>query len=163
MSGVYRVAQICLNGHLITSSADIHPQHQEKYCSKCGEKTITECPECKTPIRGKYEVEGVISFNDDYKVPSYCYNCGKPYPWTESALESAKSLINEDENLTTDEKQQFVNALPDLIVESPTPKTQVSVIKFKKFIIKVAAPTGQALKDIIVDIASETIKKSLGF
>ncbi|WP_234121147.1 DUF2321 domain-containing protein [Clostridium hydrogenum] len=158
----YHIAQICLNGHKITTAADDSPELKENFCSKCGAATITNCPDCNTSIRGYYEVEGVFSLGNKYKVPSYCHNCGKPYPWTKTALESAKSLIDEDENLNSDEKKQFFDTLPDLIVESPTPKTQLAAARFKRFISKAATYTADGVKDIIVNIASETIKKSLG-
>lgn len=160
--GTYRTAQICLNGHEITTSADSSPELTENFCSKCGAATITKCPNCNAPIRGYYHVEGVLSLGHKYKVPSYCHNCGKPYPWTKTALESAKALIDEDENLNSEEKKQFFETLPDLIVESPTPKTQLATARFKKFISKVATYTADGVKSIIVNIASETIKKSLG-
>lgn len=35
------VAQVCLNGHLVTSTAATYPQHQEKFCSRCGAQTLT--------------------------------------------------------------------------------------------------------------------------
>lgn len=159
--GYYRTAQICLNGHLITDSADAYSELQEKFCSKCGSKTIMACQHCNSKIRGDYYVEGVWGVSD-YDIPAYCHNCGKPYPWTQAAIESAALLINEDENLNSDEKQQFRETLPDLIVQSPTPRTQVAVVRFKKFISKTASYTADGIKDIFVDVASETIKKSLG-
>ncbi|NRY58845.1 hypothetical protein DE169_004073 [Clostridium acetobutylicum] len=106
--GTYRTAQICLNGHEITTSANTSPELMENFCSKCGAATITNCPICNTPIRGSYHVEGVLSLGHEYKIPSYCHNCGKPYPWTKTALESANALIEEDENLNSDEKNNFV-------------------------------------------------------
>ncbi|SHK46137.1 DUF2321 domain-containing protein [Tepidibacter formicigenes] len=161
--GYYHTAQICLNGHIITDSFDSNPEFREKFCSKCGAKTITNCTNCNTAIRGDYEVPDICFFGSTmHTTPAYCHNCGEPYPWTKTALESAKLLINEDENLNQLEKQQFCESLPDLLVESPTPKTKVAVARFRKFLNKVAIYTSEGIKDIFVDIASETIKKSLG-
>ncbi|ACQ53499.1 DUF2321 domain-containing protein [Clostridium botulinum] len=161
--GSYRIAQICLNGHIVTDSYDTTPQFREKFCTKCGSKTIISCPNCSANIRGDYESDTVCYLGSTmHTTPAYCYNCGQPYPWTKSALESARLLINEDENLSQIEKQQFSESLPDLLVESPTPKTKVAVVRFKKFLGKAATYTAEGIRDIFVDVTSETIKKSLG-
>jgi hypothetical protein len=39
---------------MINSTARWSPQYNQDYCDKCGEKTITQCPGCNTPIRGMY-------------------------------------------------------------------------------------------------------------
>lgn len=159
--GYYRTAQICLNGHIITRALSSNSQ---KFCSQCGSETITNCPHCSSILRGRYDVPGVLDLTtDESPAPSYCYNCGKPYPWTESALEAARLLILEDENLTDDEKNKFSDSLPDMLVESPTPKTQLAIVRFKKYLGKAAVYTAEGIRDIFVDVASEAIKKSLGY
>ncbi|RXI57855.1 DUF2321 domain-containing protein [Clostridium tetani] len=160
--GYYHTAQVCINGHIITDNFDRNPEFRQKFCDKCGASTITDCPNCNANIRGDYEVDSLCYLGSTmHTTPAYCYNCGKPYPWTLSVLESAKLLINEDENLNQLEKQQFSESLPDLLAESPTPKTQVAIVRFKKFLAKAATYTVEGIRDIFVDIASETIKKSL--
>ena len=39
----YEVAQICMNGHVITPFLKTNPIHSQKYCSQCGALTITTC------------------------------------------------------------------------------------------------------------------------
>lgn len=159
--GYYKTAQICLNGHIITRSFD--SSYSENFCSKCGANTITACPNCNSILRGKYIVPGVLDLTTDKSpAPFYCYNCGKAYPWTERAIEAAELLILEDENLNDTEKQQFSESLPDLLTESPTPRTNIAIVRFKKFLGKTASYTAEGIRDIFVDVASETIKKSLG-
>jgi hypothetical protein len=158
--GNYKTAQICLNGHIITRS---YSSKFQKFCTKCGSEAITNCPNCGSILRGRYEVPGVLDLTaDNSPAPSYCYSCGKPYPWTESALEVARLLILEDENLNDTEKEQFSDSLPDLLTESPTPKTKLAIVRFKKYIGKAATYTVEGIRDIFVDVASEAIKKSLG-
>ncbi len=160
--GFYHVAQVCLNGHMVNDSFDKYPEQNQKFCSKCGLETITTCPNCRSNIRGDYEVPSVCCFGHVKTPDAYCYNCGKPYPWTEKALNSAKALIEEDELLNPDEKEQLSATLSELIVKSPTPSTQLAVSRFKRFILKASKPTGEAVKSIIADIASEAIIKCLG-
>jgi hypothetical protein len=79
--GSYDIQQVCLNGHQITDSYNQFPQFRKKFCDKCGERTIHQCPACNHPIKGFYQVEGVIT-GSRAPVPSHCENCGKPYPWS---------------------------------------------------------------------------------
>ena len=73
--------QVCLSGHQITSMADSHPEHKRKNCPKCGASTITQCPACKANIPGYHHIPSVIRIGST-KVPAFCQECGKPYPWT---------------------------------------------------------------------------------
>ena len=52
--GWYDTAQICMNGHVINSMSISHPEHNKKFCDKCGAPTTTNCPKCNTPIKGHY-------------------------------------------------------------------------------------------------------------
>src|SRR5580704_1635867 len=92
----YDVAQVCLNGHLVNSFAVSQPEHNENFCSMCGEKTISQCPHCKTNIRGYYHMLGVTSFLPE-DTPAFCHYCGKPYPWMEDRLQTAKELLYHDD------------------------------------------------------------------
>lgn len=157
--GYYGIAQICLNGHCITDSAESNPEHKQNFCDQCGAQTITECPECNAAIRGYYHTPGVISLIG-YDVPSYCYNCGKPYPWTLSALESAAMLIEEDEKLDTELQGKVVETLQDIIVE--TPKTQVAVVRLKKALATAGKFTAEGLRQFAIDFGCEFAKKQLG-
>ena len=100
----YDTAQICLNGHVVSEFASSQPQSNQKFCAQCGLETIVACPSCSTAIRGYYNVPGVIGFFD-YSKPSYCYNCGKPFPWTAASLEAASELVDDLEALS----QQYTN------------------------------------------------------
>lgn len=77
--GYYDVAQICMNGHVINESCKEYPQHNQNFCDKCGEKTITKCEGCGADIRGNYNEPGVLVFAPMI-TPKYCHNCGKMYP-----------------------------------------------------------------------------------
>jgi len=55
-NGWYDTAQICTNGHVINSMARSEPKHNKKFCDKCGAKTIMNCPNCNSPIRGDYHI-----------------------------------------------------------------------------------------------------------
>lgn len=153
MSG-YHNAQICKNGHVITSYADHYTYAKENYCSKCGSETITKCLNCSSNIRGREKEYGYLG---EYKAPSYCYNCGKPYPWTKASLEAAQELLALENILSPNELDYFNENMSSILVD--TPKSKVIATKLKIFINKASSVVGSTLKDIIVEIGSETAKK----
>lgn len=152
--GFYHTAQICLNGHIINGFLDKYPEHNQNFCNACGAKTISQCPSCNADIRGAYEWDFA---SDDAKVPSYCHNCGKPYPWTQIAIDSTKELILLNDSASDKEKEYLNNNVQSLLVD--TPKTKVVATKFKIFLKTARKEIGTGLKDILVDIISESAKK----
>lgn len=154
----YDTAQICLNGHVINSMARDYPQSNQKFCSECGAETIMECPSCHSKIRGHYHIPGVIG-GYSYEAPSYCYNCGEAYPWTKIKLQAAADLADEFDELSDDEKNKLKLSLPELIKD--TPQTVVAETRFKRIMKKAGAEAYDGMKTILVDVVSETVKKSL--
>jgi hypothetical protein len=153
----FDTAQICLNGHVINEAAESYPEENQKFCSKCGEKTIIRCQYCEIPIKGYHHCSVVVMA--DFIPPKFCHNCGKPYPWTESKLKAAQELIDEAEKLTEQEKDILKQSLDDLVRGAPN--TQVAALRFKKYTTKAGEVVMGGLRDIMVDIASETAKKIL--
>ena len=82
----YDVAQICLNGHVVTSSAGSNPGHTAAFCELCGAKTVTACEQCQTAIRGFHHMSGVI--HSMYDRPAFCFKCGTAFPWKRPAFSS---------------------------------------------------------------------------
>ncbi|CAM4059525.1 DUF2321 domain-containing protein [Bacillus albus] len=155
----YSTAQICVNGHKITARYEKTDGLRAEYCSDCGGKTINECTNCNDVIRGYYNVPGVISVGRKYKVPKYCHNCGQSYPWTEAALIAAKELAEEVEGLTPEEREILSQSIDDIV--SNGPRTVVATTRFKKMTTKFGPGIATGFKDILVDLVSETVKKSL--
>jgi hypothetical protein len=154
MSEHYHGATICINGHVANYD---EPNHQ-KYCSVCGKETISECQYCHAPIRGRL-YDGEILIRPRYQKDMYCYECGKPYPWTEAIIKASTDLLWMDEDLSSDQKEILKNAIPDLIVEAPA--TPVAVASYKKYISKASDYISNALYQLLVDVVSESVKQSL--
>jgi hypothetical protein len=154
----YDVAQICGNGHVVNSMARDYPNSNQDYCSKCGTATITECPNCRTPIRGHYHVPGVIGFFD-YSPPSFCFKCGSPFPWTSAALAAADELAEELDNLSSEERALLKRTVADLVREGPA--ARVAETRFKKIMVKVGREGYEAMRSILTDIVSETVRKTI--
>lgn len=160
MSGYYDTAQVCTNGHVINRSANSCPERNQQFCDKCGSNTITSCQHCNATIRGSYHVPGVMALG--FKPPaiaSYCHNCGKPYPWTLQAIEAATELLEIEDILSKEELNYLSQNMGAIITDSP--KTTVVATKLKLAIGKLSSNIGVALRDIFVDVASETAKKIL--
>lgn len=148
-------AQVCKNGHLITEYFE-ESENRKPFCDECGEPTITECKNCDTNIQGE-RTEGMPSLR--FTVPKYCFNCGKPFVWTQRSLEAAEELANEFEELSKDEKETLKSSIFDLTKGGP--KVQVAQNRFKRIMGKVGRESADAMKSILVDVVSEAVKKSI--
>ena len=146
--GYYLDATICQNGHTVSNNKVV----SDKYCSICGAKTISTCPHCGNPIRGKYKVPNVVSF-EDYSPPKYCYNCGNPFPWTERALETTKLMIAEDKELSDIDKGNLSTSLPDIIIE--TPNTPLAATRINRAFKVAGKFTADALRQFVIDFGCE--------
>jgi hypothetical protein len=157
--GHYDVAQICRNGHLITQHAMSSPEFTKKFCSTCGEPTITNCEFCKTQIQGGYHIEGVISIGHKFLIPKYCHNCGKPYPWTELHIKAAKEAIDLMDELEKSEREGLKSAVDDIVRDTPAAKP--AAYKIKGAMGKIGKEAQSMFRDLIVDIASQVAVKIL--
>lgn len=153
--GYYQNATICLNGHAASSTT----ANYRRFCKDCGVNTISQCDSCDTYIQGDYEVPGIAVIGFTYYPPAYCHNCGQAYPWTKVVLENAVELISLDDELPSEHKKIIKNAFPDLVVETPT--TPVAVAKYKKYMSKSAEYVQEGMRNLLKDVVSETVKKSI--
>ncbi|WP_231296902.1 DUF2321 domain-containing protein [Mammaliicoccus sciuri] len=154
MSGYYMNATICLNGH-VSSSSDAN---YRKFCKECGESTISNCSKCQSAIQGYFYIPGFLG-TYNYDVPNYCHECGSAYPWTEKILDNAIELVSLDEQLSEEHKSIIKNAIPDLIIESPT--TPVAQAKYKKYMTRASDYVQEGSRNLLIDVVSEAVKKSL--
>ena len=154
--GYYEVAQICRNGHVINAYAQSQPEHNKKYCDKCGAPTMMSCEQCGTEIRGKYVSPHVLS-TSRLTAPKYCHNCGSAYPWTKTQLEVARELVEEFEELDEAEKEQLKESLPDILSE--TPKTELAGRQWRRSLSKLGKGAYEEMRSFLIDLLSETAKK----
>jgi hypothetical protein len=114
------------------------------------------CPKCDSPIRGRYRTPGGPSLSL-YAPPSFCHDCGHPYPWTDRRLKAARDLANQLEKLDASEREALSKSLDDLVRD--TPQTSVAASRFKRLAAKAGSGAAAAFKDILVGVLSETAKK----
>lgn len=142
--------QICKNGHL-DKIVDGFTKPTRPFCSQCGEQILSNCPNCC------HYITTLIS--DDIKVPNYCFNCGNAFPWTQNLIDNAVEIISLDEELSENQKEIIKNAIPDLIIESSS--TPVAQAKYKKYMSRAAEYVQEGTRNLLIDVVSETVKKSI--
>lgn len=114
------------------------------------------CTNCNNYVKGICESEDTFDFY--YNPPAYCEKCGNPYPWTAKIIENAVEIISLDEHLPDEIKQIIKDAIPDLIVDSVM--APVATVKYRKFTQSAADYTQDGLKNLLIDVVSETVKNS---
>lgn len=151
----YDIAQVCMNGHVTNSSFITYPEDNRAHCPKCGEKTLNTCPQCNKSIRGAYH--GDIPTLGHYLPPSFCEHCGSPYPWTKQKIEAAIQMATEFGGLNGEESSKFAESVVAIVQDKPN--TQLAATRVKAFLARAGKETASAIRDIMVDITSETAKK----
>jgi hypothetical protein len=148
--GVHCDAQICLNGHVQhcdgSFSSNVH-------CTKCGAPCIDECTNCKDPIRGS----GIYQLTSEYVRPLFCHNCGHPYPWMDKRLRSAFELLQHDDKLSLEDRNELWDLLQYVMSD---PKADLSPAKKKLIDIKLGKATA-LVKDALLDLMAKTAAEVL--
>jgi len=96
---------------------------------------------------------------DSWKFPNYCLNCGSSFPWTARHLKAAAELVDMS-NLSADQKTELKAELPEL--GQDTPRTKVAALKIGRFIKNAAPEIAIAMREILVNVATEAAKKQMG-
>ena len=140
--------QICLNGHIGKKYALSQPSFNRSFCEKCGSKNITDGPneECGAAILGGNfaPVEGL---------PSYCRQCGKPFPWVGAKLAALREVTDLIEGLSDREREALKKSFDDLVAD--TPRTSAAVMRFRAMAVKVGPKAGSILYEGTNDILSD--------
>jgi hypothetical protein len=148
--GLHSDAQICLKGHV--QHCDGTPFDPKTYCSRCGSSCIDECPHCQTPIRGRN-----IYSAFDYTRPSFCHGCGRPYPWMEERLKTARELLDHDDKLSLDERKELWD---DLQYVMSDPRADLAPAKKALINIKLGK-AGEYTKEIVLDLIAKIAVESM--
>lgn len=119
----------------------------------------TAAKKCAWPIQG-LGPHAWMGGGGPYKPPSYCGECGSPFPWTETALAAAREYTDDLDQLSQEEKTELKKALDDLTVD--TPRTPLAASRFKKVLNKIGPKAGSVLQKIVENVLTEAAKKSLG-
>ena len=156
MAGQYDTQQVCENGHQITAMYERNPERHQEYCDKCGSKTMTKCLQCNVEIRGYYHVPGVYVAGGT-AVPSHCFNCGKPYPWTENKIVTAIQMFAEFGNLDAEEKKTIDEDIKNIAKDIP--QAELSARRIKRIWAKGTKIAYSVLMEFASKTAAEVLKQ----
>jgi hypothetical protein len=162
----FDTAQICTNGHLISSATETKPHTKRDFCDKCGAETICNCPNCKKPIKGDYL--GVINNenlnNNDkirelldslgFHIPQFCDSCGHEFPWFQKKLELVFEFVEYIDSLTFQQKNDFKSSINELIKQ--TSKLPMAKIELKKIL----SSLDKDISDNILDLMKEILPRN---
>src|SRR5713101_6584206 len=125
--------QICQKGH-VHSSDGKNPASKGDHCQQCGSAIIVSCSHCNAPIRGQD-----VYLTAKYVRPSFCYKCGRAYPWQEDRLNT--------------DREKLWGLLKD-VMSNPTD----DLVPAKRKLIDInLARAGQMTKDILTDLVAKTM------
>lgn len=154
--GTYDTAQICPNGHVSNSRYEDSPELRNDFCPECGEKTLTNCPSCSNLIRGDLRGSGP----GEYRPKSYCYACGKPFPWTQRGLDAAKELVRRSAVLSDAELGTFGQSLDELMKQ--TPLMGLAAQKLRPLIAKLEPLLQEGIRNAVTAVLSGEAKRLAG-
>jgi hypothetical protein len=166
MSQEYDVQQVCENGHQITCGFHTHPEEQKKFCPDCGASTITACPACGKEIQGA-KMRHIMTMSDlgvshhrkaledIVSLPSYCTNCGEPYPWTQRKIAAAIQAFIESGKLDKEEEKIISKDIEN--ISKDIPDAEPSAIRIKGIWEKY----GPICRELILELMSRTAAKIL--
>jgi hypothetical protein len=102
---------------------------------------------------------GVTGVGGRYSPPSFCFECGKPFPWTIEKVSAAKDLADELEDVSQEDRTKLKTAIDD--VAAGGPRAEAGAARIKRIVGKAGTTVGQALWKISIELASEAAKKVL--
>ncbi len=173
----YGIAQVCINGHVITIDYEHEKYKGMKKCSICGKDTITKCPTCGTDIQGglcvdrtetyedEYEnyhsekVHDCITSNENYQLPLYCRECGNPFPWTEILISKVSFALSSIKDLDQNQVAYLMELLPDLVIDNN--KTPEAVNQLRYFLRNSKKTIVEGIKEIFIEVVAESVKRIL--
>lgn len=118
---------------------------------------------------GKHQVTAMLLREDDASAtfiikkypahidPSRIYK--RDLEAVQRKMQAAIDLVKKSDRLDARERKQFSESIPSLTAD--TPAAQVAGSRVARLLPKLGKATGQALRDILVQVASETAKKMI--
>lgn len=125
-------------------------------CPTCGLPVLTACESCKAPIAATDVLRGVMP------PPSFCGNCGEPYPWTsrEQRIARLKALLDLEPNLPPANRLELVEQID--VLAQPVSRQNVQSEKRAVEALKRLAPVAwQQMQPILASLASAELQQLL--
>ena len=85
--------------------------------------------------------------------PSFCHDCGEPYPWTREKLQAAADLIDRIKRLSQEERAALKTELGEIMTDNP--RTKIAALEVKQALGKAGRIIGPLLRDAVAGLATE--------
>ena len=151
----YDEGEACENGHQINGDVIGSPEESSPFCPECGAATMRGCRHCDALLRGY--MRGIVT--GDWTLHAYCYNCGKPYPWTEAGIQAAKDLLELEASLSQEDREVLTTSLD--AVTRDTPQTAVAAKRINLVLGRVPGQAATVVRDVILGVATEAAKRAI--
>lgn len=138
----------CLNGHSI-ATVKLTEESPRQFCTECGNGVISACQNCQEPIDPTIKM----------KRPAYCGGCGKPFPWTEAAVQAANEYTDEIEELSPEDKVALKETFPDLTTD--TSRTPLAMKQFNRILSGAGSMAKEMVTKILTDVMTDSVKNFL--
>jgi len=153
-------ALICEKGHIITDGIRYNSNLVVKYCTRCGSKTHSKCPNCNEDIKGsvyyddRFEPANPLPVHGKMleTLPYYCDNCANPYPWTVyiKKLFHEYAILIEDRN----DRDSFSEYIDDLIIDSP--RTSYATHQTKTILSRISdSSLAKNIRSLIIEFGAK--------
>lgn len=173
--GKYRLkSAICKKGHIQISTLDTDESCENHFCPLCGSEVVENCFFCASPIPGGYakitsklqnlvtgEKMKRITKYKNTEIPNYCYQCGKPYPWTEKFLKDYRELLELNLESEVELQDKIYNATVE-VLQNQSDIKNISVQLLKSYLNKTTRVTKELLLNTLSTICSESLINFLG-
>lgn len=167
----YFAAAICRSGHVrdavirlgpsaTLSSGETRPLGPN--CPMCGDRVITHCESCGTPILGR-PVHRPGSASHPYKPPPFCDECGAPHPWLDwqGRIALLKKRLREDPKLDEARRLQIEEQLDRLAGPDLDDEQLAKIAKRVKQLFPAMWET-VGLKQVWTTLLTEVAKRQAG-
>jgi hypothetical protein len=95
----HHAAAICRRGHVVEAALETL-EGLMSFCMKCGSRVIIKCESCEAPILGATTVP--------WYRPSFCWKCGRAYPWATREQMLGKLYDTLDDSHDLDEAELLI-------------------------------------------------------
>ena len=177
-------SEICLKWHLLNSNLNPNDNQVHNFCTSCGSKVISSCPECNNMISGNILIQksvtsGIASYGilgsgsnlttsyvtkDVIKneiIPNYCSHCGSMFPWTKLFLENYNLILEmESSEMDSNLRDIIFNTTENLLKDNFSEESQY-IFLLKLSLRKLPVITQEILISTIASFGGDYLKSLL--
>jgi hypothetical protein len=148
-----------VEGSASLGSSEPPPRVLPRHCGRCGRPVLRTCPSCDAFILGAY----LSRQPDALNLPeSFCWECGKPYPWA-TREERIGKLYDQIDHEDLDEATLLVVREQIAILSAPVDEeTDEARVRAGRRIKDIAPKAWEAILPVLQNLLTAEAKRQLG-